>query len=220
VTLPEPEWTPAQVEEYMADYNWGVVTSTAIHEVIPGHYEQYLWNESVPSRIRKFLSLDLSNIGGHFAGTNVEGWAHYTEQMMIDEGYGRTPGIPEIRDVAYLKLRLGQLQDALLRNARFVVAIRMHTGAMTVEEANEFFEKEGYQKKSNAEREVMRGTGDPTYLMYTLGKLQIQKLRADWTKRQKGSPEPKFFHDLFMQQGVAPVKVIRRALLQDDSPTL
>jgi uncharacterized protein (DUF885 family) len=220
VTLPEKSWTAPQVEEYMAAYNWGVITSTAIHEVIPGHYEQYLWNEHVPSRIRQFLSLDLSNVGGHFAGTNVEGWAHYTEQMMIDEGYGRTPSLPEAQDTAYLKLRLGQLQDALLRNARYIVALRMHTGAMTIDEAITFFQVEGYQTKSNAEREVKRGTGDPTYLMYTLGKLQIQKLRADWAKRQKGFPKPSEFHDLFMQQGVAPVKVIRRALLQDDSPTL
>ena len=220
VTLPEKDWTPPQVEEYMAAYNWGVVTSTAIHEVIPGHYEQYLWNEHVPSRIRQFLSLDLSNIGGHFSGTNVEGWAHYTEQMMIDEGYGRTAGIPEAQDIPYLKLRLGQLQDALLRNARYVVAIRMHTGTMTMEEAIAYFEKEGYQTNSNSVREVKRGTGDPTYLMYTLGKLQIQKLRADWTARQKGTTEPREFHDLFMRQGVAPVKVIRRALLEDDSPTL
>ena len=220
VTLPEKDWTAAQVEEYMAAYNWGVVTSTAIHEVIPGHYEQYLWNEHVPSRIRQFLSLDLSNVGSHFSGTNVEGWAHYTEQMMIDEGYGRTPAVAEEKDTAYLKLRLGQLQDALLRNARYVVAIRMHTGTMSVEEAIAFFEQEGYQTKSNAVREVKRGTGDPTYLMYTLGKLQIQKLRADWTARQKGTPKPSEFHDLFMRQGVAPVKVIRRALLEDESPTL
>ncbi len=220
VTLPEKGWSPAQVEEYMAAYNWGVVTSTAIHEVIPGHYEQYLWNEHVPSRIRQFLSLDLSNVGEHFAGTNVEGWAHYTEQMMIDEGYGRTPNQPENRDIPYLKLRLGQLQDALLRNARYIVAIRMHTGAMTTDESATFFEKEGYQTHSNAVREMKRGTGDPTYLMYTLGKLQIQKLRADWTRHQKGTPKPSAFHDLFMRQGVAPVKVIRRALLHDNSPTL
>ncbi len=96
----------------------------------------------------------------------------------------------------------------------------MHTGAMSVDEAIAFFETEGYQTKSNAVREVKRGAGDPTYLMYTLGKLQIQKLRADWTRRQKGTPKPSEFHDLFMQQGVAPVKVIRRALLEDDSPTL
>jgi len=220
VTLPEKNWTPPQVEQYMAAFNRGAVTSTAIHEVIPGHYEQYLWNEHVPSRIRQFLSLDLSSTGGHFSGTNIEGWAHYTEQMMIDEGYGRTPGIPEEQDTAYLKLRLGQLQYALLRNARYVVAIRMHTGTMTMDEATAFFVKEGYQTESNAKREVKRGAGDPTYLMYTLGKLQIQKLRADWTKHQKGTPKPSEFHDLFMRQGVAPVKVIRRALLRDDSPTL
>ena len=220
VTLPEKDWTAPQVEEYMAAYNWGVVTSTAIHEVIPGHYEQYLWNEHVPSRIRQFLSLDLSNVGGHFAGTNVEGWAHYTEQMMIDEGYGRTASLPEEHDTAYLKLRLGQLQDALLRNSRYIVAIRMHTGSMTIPQAIDFFEKEGYQTDSNAEREVKRGTGDPTYLMYTLGKLQILKLRADWTKQQTTAPRPSDFHDLFMRQGVAPVKVIRRALLGNNSPTL
>jgi len=220
VTLPEKGWPAPQVEEYMAAYNWGVITSTAIHEVIPGHYEQYLWNEQVPSRIRQFLSLDLSNIGSHFAGTNVEGWAHYTEQMMIDEGYGRTPSLPAERDTAYLKLRLGQLQDALLRNARYIVAIRMHTGSMTVAQATDFFVNEGYQTRANAKREVKRGTGDPTYLMYTLGKLQIQKLRTDWTAQQKTIPRPSDFHDLFMRQGVAPVKVIRRALLGNDSPTL
>jgi uncharacterized protein (DUF885 family) len=220
VTLPEPGWTSQQVEEYLQGYDWGVLTSTAIHEVIPGHFEQYLWNGEVHSRIRQFLSLDLSNIGSHFGGTNVEGWAHYTEQMMYDEGYGRTAGVPEDKDTVFLRLRLGQLQDALLRNARYVVALRMHTGNMSTAEAVEFFIHEGRQTRDSAVREVKRGTGDPTYLMYTLGKLQIMKLRADWTARQPGKPEPRVFHDLFMRQGVAPVKVIRRALLGDDSPTL
>jgi len=220
VTLPEKGWSAAQVEEHMAEFNWGVVTSTAIHEVIPGHYEQYLWNAQVPSRIRQFLSLDLSNVGSLWGSTNVEGWAHYTEQMMIDEGYGRTPGVTEDKDTAFLKLRLGQLQDALLRNARYMVAIDMHTGQMTQEQAVEFFVREGYQTRSNAVREVKRGTGNPTYLFYTLGKLQIIQLRKDWEARQRHPVAPKEFHDLFMQQGVAPVKIIRRALLGDESPTL
>jgi uncharacterized protein (DUF885 family) len=220
VTLPEPSSTPQQVEEYMEGFNWGVVTSTAIHEVIPGHYEQYLWNAQVHSRVRQFLSLDLSNIDSHFSGTNVEGWAHYTEQMMLDEGYGRTPGLAEEKDMAFLKLRLGQLQDALLRNSRYIVAIRMHTGKMSMEEAERFFVEEGHQTRPTAVTEVKRGTQDPTYLMYTLGKLQIMKLRQDWSARQKQAVEPREFHDLFMCQGVAPVKVIRRALLGDDSPTL
>ena len=220
VTLPEPKATPQEIEEYMEGFSWGVVTSTAIHEVIPGHYEQYLWNAQVPSRVRQFLSLDLSNIGSHFSGTNVEGWAHYTEQMMLDEGYGRTPGVPEEKDIAFLKLRLGQLQDALLRNCRYIVAIRMHTGKMSMEEARRFFVEEGRQTRPTADQEAKRGTQDPTYLMYTLGKLQIMQLRRDWTARQPQLPQPRDFHDLFMRQGVAPVKVIRRALLGDDSPTL
>lgn len=210
VTLPEKGWTTEHIADHMAEFNIGTVISTSVHEAYPGHYVQFLWTPQFPSTIRKVLG----------ANTNIEGWAHYTEQMMIDEGYGRTPGIPEAQDVAYLKLRLGQLQDALLRNARYIVAIRMHTGAMTMDGATQFFEKEGYQTKPNAEREVKRGTGDPTYLMYTLGKLQIQKLHDDWMKRQKGTPKPSEFHDLFMRQGVAPVKVIRRALLGNDSPTL
>ena len=220
VTLPEKDWTPAQVEEHMAAFNWGVVTSTAIHEVIPGHYEQYLWNEQVPSRIRQFLSLDLSNVGSTWGDSNVEGWAHYTEQMMLDEGYGRTPGVPEEKDAAFLKLRLGQLQDALLRNARYMVAIDLHTGKMTEEQAVDYFVHEGYQTRANGVREVKRGTGNPTYLFYTLGKLQIIQLRKDWEARQGRKVEPREFHDLFMRQGVAPVKIIRRALLGDDSPTL
>jgi len=134
------------------------------------------------------------------------------EQMMIDEGYDARPGLPEERDTAYLKLRLGQFAGRALAQCalhrRHPHAHRCHDHRA----ANDFFEKEGYQTRSNAEREVKRGTGDPTYLMYTLGKLQIQKLRADWTGQQKHAPSPKEFHDLFMRQGVAPVKVIRRAL--------
>ena len=213
VTLPEDNLSPQQVEEYMAAFNWGVVTSTAIHEVIPGHYEQYLWNDRVPSRIRQFLSLDLSNVGSHFAGTNVEGWAHYTEQMMIDEGYGRTPGLPEAKDKAWLKLRLGQLQDALLRNARYIVAIQMHTGKMTFDQGVNFFVKEGYQTRENGVRETRRGTSDPTYLMYTLGKLQIMALRDEMKQRQGAKFSLREFHDEFMRQGVAPVAIIRQAML-------
>jgi uncharacterized protein (DUF885 family) len=213
VTLPERNATPQQVEEYMAAFNWGVITSTAIHEVIPGHYEQYLWNDRVPSRIRQFFSLDLSNVGSHFSGTNVEGWAHYTEQMMIDEGYGRTPGVPEPKDKAWLKLRLGQLQDALLRNARYIVAIQMHTGKMTFDQGVEFFVKEGYQTRENGFRETRRGTSDPTYLMYTLGKLQIMALRAEMKQREGAKFDLRDFHDEFMKQGVAPVAIIRQAML-------
>ena len=129
---------------------------------------------------------------------------------MLDEGYGN--GDP--------KLRLGQLQDALLRNARYIVGIQMHTGKMTVAEATEFFVNEGHQVRPVAEKEAKRGTSDPTYLVYTLGKLQILKLREDY-KRMKGTQFTlKGFHDAFLEQGTPPVKIVRRALLGDDSPVL
>jgi len=210
VTLPEPSWTPKQVEEHMAGFNRGTVISTAVHEAYPGHYVQFLWVQRAPTKVRKLLG----------SGTNAEGWAHYTEQMMLDEGYGRTPGVPEEKDAAFLKLRLGQLQDALLRNARYVVGIRMHTGDMTFDQAVEFFEKEGYQSHANAVRETKRGTRDPTYLVYTLGKLQILKLREDYRRKAGASFRLQDFHDAFLRQGFPPVKLIRRAMLGDESATL
>jgi uncharacterized protein (DUF885 family) len=210
VTLPEAAWTPKQVEEHMAGFNRGTVISTAIHEAYPGHYVQFLWVQRAKGMARQLLG----------CGTNAEGWAHYTEQMMLDEGYGRTPGVPEEKDAAFLKLRLGQLQDALLRNARYVVGIRMHTGDMTFDQGVQFFEKEGYQTHANALRETKRGTRDPTYLVYTLGKLQILKLREDYRKKAGASFRLQDFHDSFLRQGFPPVKIVRRALLGEDSPTL
>jgi uncharacterized protein (DUF885 family) len=210
VTLPEATWSPKQVQEHMAGFNRGTVISTAIHEAYPGHYVQFLWVQRAPSKVRKLLG----------CGSNAEGWAHYTEQMMLDEGYGRSPGIPEEKDSQFLKLRLGQLQDALLRNARYVVGIRMHTGDMTFDQGVEFFEKEGYQSHANAVRETKRGTRDPTYLVYTLGKLQILKLRDDYRGKVGTSFRLQDFHDAFLKQGFPPVKIIRRALLGEESATL
>ena len=120
VTLPDPSMTPAQVEGYMHAFNVGTVISTAVHEAYPGHYVQFLWVPQAPSRVRKLLG----------ANTNVEGWAHYCEQMMLDEGYGQPgAGAKDEREAKFL--RLGQLQDALLRDARFIVGIEMHTGKMS-----------------------------------------------------------------------------------------
>jgi uncharacterized protein (DUF885 family) len=209
VTLPEPNWPASQVEEHMAGFTYGTIISTAVHEAYPGHYTQFLWVPSAPSNIRKILG----------SYSNAEGWAHYCEQMMLDEGYGIPQGgskdSPE-----YLKLRLGQLQDALLRNARFMVGLQMHTGKMTFDEGVAFFMKEGYQSKSNAMRETRRGTSDPFYLNYTLGKLQILKLREDYQKKTGKRFSLEEFHDNFLKQGFPPIKLIRRQMLGDDSPTL
>ena len=200
VTLPEKTWEAKQAEEYLQGFNRGTIISTAIHEVYPGHYTQFLWIARAPSKVRKLLG----------CSSNAEGWAHYTEQMMLDEGYGKGD----------LKLRLGQLQDALLRNARFVAGIQMHTGKMTVEEAVEFFVKEGYQVRPVAEKEAKRGTSDPTYLVYTLGKLEILKLREDYKLLKGGKYTLQGFHDAFLQQGFPPIRIVRRALLGNDSPVL
>jgi hypothetical protein len=200
VTLPDPSWKKGQVEEYLEGFNRGTIISTAVHEVYPGHYIQFLWLSNVPTKVRKLMG----------AGSNAEGWAHYCEQMMLDEGYG--DGDP--------RLRLGQMQDALLRDARFVVGIQMHTGSMTVEQAIDFFVNEGLQVRPVAEKEAKRGTFDPTYLVYTLGKLQIMKLREDY-KRMKGDGYTlQGFHDAFLAQGTPPIKIVRRALLGDNSPVL
>jgi uncharacterized protein (DUF885 family) len=209
VTLPEKSMTPAQVEGYMHSFNIGTVISTAVHEAYPGHYVQFLWLPQAPSKVRKLLG----------ANTNVEGWAHYTEQMMLDNGYGQPgSGAKDEREAKFL--RLGQLQDALLRNARFIVGIEMHTGKMSIEQAEEFFQKEGYQSKETAVVETKRGAGDPTYLYYTLGKLQIMKLRDDVKKKEGAAFSLEKFHDDFLKQGFPPIKIVREAMLGDDSPTL
>ena len=210
VTLPEPTWKPEQVEEHMAGFNRGTIISTAVHEVYPGHYTQFLWVPYAPSKVRKLLG----------CSSNAEGWAHYSEQMMLDEGYGRTPGVDQDHDTAFLKLRLGQLQDALLRNARFIVGIQMHTGKMTFDEGVAFFEKEGYQSHMNGLRETKRGTSDPTYLYYTLGKLEILKLRDDYKKKVGAGFSLENFHNELLKQGFPPIKLLRQMMLGDNSPVL
>jgi uncharacterized protein (DUF885 family) len=200
VTLPAPDWKAEKVEQWMQGFNRGTITSTAIHEVYPGHYTQFLWLQAAPTKTRKLL----------YNNSNAEGWAHYTEQMMLDEGYGGHD----------LNLRLGQLLDALLRNARFIVGIEMHTGNMTLEQGRDFFVKEGFQVPPVAEVEARRATSDPTYLYYNLGKLQILKLREDYRKQQGSKFTLLEFHDRFMRQGSVPMKIIRKSMLGTDSPTL
>jgi hypothetical protein len=209
VTLPQPGDSREDVTGIMAGLNVGTIISTSIHEVFPGHFTQYLWEKRAPTRLRMLLS----------ANTNVEGWAHYTEQMMLDEGYAQPgAGAKDLRE-SHL-IRLGQLQDALLRDARFIAGIQMHLGKFTLEQSREFFVKEGFQSPRIADIETKRGTSDPTYLYYTLGKLQILKLREDLRKKQGAAFSLGKFHDDFMSQGYPPIAIVRRALLGDSSPTL
>ena len=208
VTLPEADWSKQRTQEFMAQFSYPVISTIATHEAYPGHYIQFLWMHHLDDRVRKLLG----------ANTDVEGWAHYCEQMMLDEGLAQFE-FPNDKHQQLL-LRLGQLQDALLRNARFIVGIKLHTGQMTMDQAIDFFVKEGYQSRAVGEVETKRGTSDPTYLYYTLGKLQIMKLRADLAAKEGKDFNLMQFHNAFMQQGFAPIKIVREAMLHDSSPTL
>lgn len=200
VTLPEKNWPHEETSEFMTAFNRGTIVSTAIHEAYPGHYVQLLWFHQLQSKVKKLTQVN----------TDVEGWAHYTEQMMLDEGYGNHDP----------KLRFGQLIDALLRDCRYIVGIEMHTGKMTYQQGIEFFMKEGYMTHAYAERETKRGTSDPTYLVYTLGKLEILKLREDYHQKVGAAFNLKQFHNDFVKQGGIPIKMIRRNMLGNDSPAL
>jgi uncharacterized protein (DUF885 family) len=201
VTPTEKGWTAKHKEEHLRLFNAPVMQIITIHEAFPGHYIQFLFSKQYPTKTRKLT----------FCGTNVEGWAHYCEQMALEEGYG--DGDP--------KLHLAQLSEALLRDCRYVVGIKLHTQGMTVQQGADVFEKEGFQEPANAFEEARRGAYNPTYLYYTLGKLQIYKLREDYRKAKGADFKLEAFHDEFVRQGGIPIKLIRRILLPgDNSPTL
>ena len=154
----------------MRGWYYPLISNVSVHEVWPGHYLQFLYAKDFPSDVRKVFG----------ANSNSEGWAHYAEQMMIDEGlHADDP-----------KYRLAQIQDALLRNARFIVGIKMHTQGMTMAQAQDFFVKEGYQPEPTAEAETKRGTSDATYGYYTMGKLMILKLRDDYKAKMGAAVQP------------------------------
>ena len=209
VTLPGPNDTPGEINDLMKAFNAGTIVPISVHEAFPGHFVQFLYEPYVPTKLRKVVE----------ASTNAEGWAHYCEQMMLEEGYAQ-PGVgaKDLRES--LLIHLGQLQEALLRDARFIAGIRMHTGAMSFDQAVDFFIKEGYQSKKSAEVEAKRGTSNPTYLYYTLGKLQIYKLREDVRRKQGGDFSLEKFHNEFLKQGFPPIVIVRRAMLGDFSPVL
>jgi uncharacterized protein (DUF885 family) len=209
VTLPDPSWPPERTAGFLSAFNYPAISAIAAHEAYPGHYIQFLWLHQLDDRVRRLFG----------ANTNSEGWAHYCEQMMLDEGYGQSgSGARDAR--AATLLRLGQLQWALTRDARYLVGIQMHTGQMSIDQGIDFFVNEGYQSRQTAEVETRRGASDPTYLYYTLGKLEILKLRADLQRRDGDRFSLEAFHDAFMRQGFPPIRIVRRALLHDDSPPL
>jgi uncharacterized protein (DUF885 family) len=198
MTLPDPKWPAKDVAEFMTQWYFAAISNVSVHEVWPGHYLQFLYAKDFPSDVRKVMG----------ASSNSEGWAHYCEQMVIDEGF-------HADDPRY---RLAQIQDALLRDARFIAGIRMHTKGMTVAEAEELFVKEGYQPRPVARAVSKRGTSDPTYGYYTMGKLMILKLREDYKAKQGAQYSLQGFHDTFIRLGPLPLPLIRKAMLGETSP--
>jgi len=210
VTPTESDWPDKQKEEWLTAFNYYASDIVSIHEVYPGHYVQFLrLNSSPASKVEKIF--------GSYAF--IEGWAHYCEKMMIDEGYGSptdaTPSEDEVKRAA--KYRMAQADEALLRLCRLCASIKMHTQNMSVDEATKFFQDNCYYEEKPARQEAMRGTFDPGYLNYTLGKLQILKLRDDYKAQQGDEFSLQKFHNELLNHGMPPVRLLRELMLKDKS---
>jgi len=190
-------WTPDRQEEHLRDFNIPTLWNISIHEVYPGHFLHFRHLRQVDSKVRKSTLFAPASF--------VEGWAHYCEQMMVEAGFRRGD----------ITLRLGQLAEALVRLARFIVAIRLHCEDMSVEQGMRVFRDEAFLEEATARREAERGTFDPTYLVYSLGKLMMLKLRRDYKERQGGRYSLRSFHDAVLSQGSAPFWALRRLLLDE-----
>lgn len=205
VTPVEPDWPQSQKDEWLTAFNYFTTDIVTIHEAYPGHYVQFLaLKASGASRIAKMFS--------SYAFT--EGWAHYAEQMLLDEGFGRGNPAPDAQ-VREAKYRLAQSDEALLRLCRLCVSIKLHTQGMTVDEATRFFVENCHYEEKPARDEARRGTFDPGYLNYTLGKLMILKLRRDWQAEQGARFSLQRFHDELLRHGAPPVPLLRERLLKD-----
>ena len=181
----------------MREWYYALILNVAVHEVYPGHYLQFLYAKNFPSDVRKTFG----------ASSNSEGWAHYAEQMVVEAGFRRGD----------TSVRLGQLAESLVRLCRVVVGIRLHAEDLSVEQGMRFFRDEAFLEEANARREAERGTFDPTYLVYSVGKLAMLKLRRDYKEQQAGKFSLRSFHDAVLAQGSAPFWAHRRLLLDDAS---
>jgi uncharacterized protein (DUF885 family) len=193
ITRPDAAWPKKEQEEYLMPM--GILMATTVHEVYPGHFLQGQWVRKAPTRAQKMFA----------SYSFVEGWAHYGEQMMVEEGFGA--------DVPQNKL--GQLSDALLRNCRFVASLGIHTEGMTLAQAEKRFITDCHQDKATAHEQAVRGTFDPGYFAYTLGKVQILALRDEAKKRLGAKFSLQKFHDALLSHGSPPVPLIHDRVLKD-----
>ena len=210
VTPTESDWPEKQKEEWLTAFNYYTSDIVSIHEAYPGHYVQFLrLNASPASKVEKIF--------GSYAF--IEGWAHYCEQMMIEQGYGSATGAsPSEEDTKRAaKYRMAQADEALLRLCRLCVSIKLHTQNMSVDEATKFFQENCYYEEKPARSEAMRGTFDPGYLNYTLGKLQILKLREDYKAQQGDEFSLRQFHNELLNHGMPPIRLLREIMLKDQA---
>ena len=199
ITDVDPAWPAERQDEHLRDFNYGALWSISIHEVFPGHFLHYQHLRQVGSKLRKSILFS--------SAAFVEGWAHYCEQMMIDEGFRRND--PTVR--------LGQLAEALIRLCRFVVGVRLHCEDMSVEQGVRFFRDEAFLEETSARREAERGTFDPSYIVYSLGKLMVLKLREDYRARQGARYSLRQFHDTLLANGTVPLWLHRALMLGENS---
>lgn len=197
ITPPEADWPAEKQREWLTQFERNTLTLVSVHEAWPGHFLHWLHFRNAPTAMTKFGD----------AYSFWEAWAHYAEELMLDEGYG----------AGDLRLRAAQLVEALIRNVRFVVAIRMHADAMTVGEAHRLFREHAFLEDAPALKEAERGTFDPGYLNYTLGKLLLKKLRADCREREGAAFRLRAFHDRFLSFGAPPLPLVRAMMLPEAS---
>ena len=199
ITDVDPSWPAERQDEHLRDFSYGALWSISIHEVFPGHFLHYQHLRQVESKLRKSILFS--------SAAFVEGWAHYCEQMMIDEGFRRDD--PSVR--------LGQLAEALIRLCRFVVGVRLHCEDMSVEQGVRFFKDEAFLEDVSARREAERGTFDPSYIVYSLGKLMVLKLREDYKSKAGAKYSLRQFHDTLLGNGTVPLWLHRALMLGDHS---
>jgi uncharacterized protein (DUF885 family) len=202
ITDVDPSWPAERQAEHLRDFNYGNLWSISIHEVFPGHFLHYQHLRRINSKLRKSILFSSTAL--------VEGWAHYCEQMMLDEGFRKNePGV-----------RLGQIAEALIRLARFVVGIRLHCEDMSVEQGVRFFREEAFLEEASARREAERGTFDPSYILYSAGKLMILKLREDYKAKMGSAYSLRKFHDELLGNGTVPLWLHRALMLGEQNGAL
>ncbi len=191
----DPGWAPERQKEHLRDFNYPTLWSISIHEVYPGHFLHYQHLRQVDSKLRKSIMFSPASF--------VEGWAHYCEQMMVDAGFGRDDQT----------IRLGQMAEALIRLVRVIVAIRLHAEDMSVEQGMRLFRDQAFMEEATARREAERGTFDATYLVYSIGKLMLMKLRADCRAKLANGFSLRSFHDQLLDNGGLPIWAHRQLMI-------